>query len=152
MPPALQLSHNSDSEDEKVMTRQSQAQVRQPPEAGELLFMVEDDSEGYGEEDEDDDDNEDGGFLMKPTLATQTAVNRPLDQLNGNTLYRQTTSLLTTAGCPQIFSRVPTWISRRNTSVMSYGRVSSHFATIWQQKSLTSNSRADEQIGRLPDG
>ncbi|MCJ1297701.1 hypothetical protein MMC08_000489 [Hypocenomyce scalaris] len=82
MPPALQLSHNSDSEDEKVMTRQPQAQVRQPPEAGGQLFVVEDDSEGYGEEDENDDDNKDGEFVMKPTLATQTAVNRPLDQLN----------------------------------------------------------------------
>ena len=147
MPPALQLSHNSDSEDEKVMTRQPQAQVRQPPEAGGQLFVVEDDSEGYGEEDENDDDNKDGEFVMKPTLATQTAVNRPLDQLNGNTLYCRTTSLLTTADCPQIFSRVLTWISRRNTSVMSYGRVSSHFTTVWQQKSLTSNSRADVQIG-----
>lgn len=86
MPRALRPSLNVEKEIEKSY----QAQNSQAPDNTEQSLvdnMDEDESEGYGEEGDDDDDDDEGGFLMKPTLTTQTAVNRPLDQLNGDTLY-----------------------------------------------------------------
>ncbi|SLM40519.1 Domain of unknown function DUF262 [Lasallia pustulata] len=81
MPRALRQSFNREVERERapqVQSRQAPDEVEQPL----VDNMDEDESEGYGEEGDDDEEEEKGAFLMKPTLTTQTAVNRPLDQLN----------------------------------------------------------------------
>lgn len=85
MPRALRQSFNREVERERapqVQSRQAPDEVEQPL----VDNMDEDESEGYGEEGDDDEEEEKGAFLMKPTLTTQTAVNRPLDQLNGDTI------------------------------------------------------------------
>lgn len=83
MPRALRRSLDSEGEREAIQEQQALDDAEQP-----LTGNVdEDESEGYGEEGDEDEEDEEGGFLMKPTLTTQTAVNRPLDQLHGNTLY-----------------------------------------------------------------
>ena len=92
MPRALRPSLNSEEERDKPY----KTQARQAPKDAEQALVDdvdEDDSEGYGEEGDDDDEEEEGGFLMKPTLTTQTAVNRPLDQLNGDILKHRIPSL-----------------------------------------------------------
>lgn len=96
MPRALRLSLDREEERETVQAQQA------PNEAGQPMAgnVDEDESEGYGEEGDDDEEDQQGEFLMKPTLTTQTAVNRPLDQLHGDTPYfRGTPSLLALIGC-----------------------------------------------------
>ena len=91
MPRVLRQSLNQELERERapqVRSRQALDEVELPL----VDDMDEDESEGYGEEGDDDEEVEKGAFQMKPTLTTQTAVNRPLDQLNGDIIPSHTRS------------------------------------------------------------
>lgn len=123
MPRALRPSFDTEEQREGVQARQAR-QASEDVQQRSVDDVDEDESEGYNEEGDDDEDEE-GAFPMKPTLTTQTAVNRPLDQLNGDiSLTSHTRPLLTLFVCPQTSSKDRTWTLRLNISVMLYGQVS----------------------------